>query len=174
MFAQKIHLISQKYHALFRFLFILAGWIAGVGVGLIAFHTNKALFLSLVYGATINTASVFVTLFSIIVPFLITGFCLRRNIWFPVYILAFVEAMSYSACSASIFSLYGPAGWLAQLLLLFAQNASVILLFVLWMNWLQRSMQSARLIYTSVFVSLVCAVVNLFLISPICVSVFSF
>lgn len=171
---QKIHLISQKYHALFPLLFIFAGWIVGAGAGVIAFRANKALFLSLMRGASVNTVSVFGTLVSIIVPFLVTVFCLRRNAWFAVYIIVFVEAMSYSVCSSAIFYLYGSAGWLVQFLLLFSQNASVVLLFVLCFNWLHRSMRSTRFIYASMFAALVCSAVNLFLISPICVSVFTF
>ena len=174
MLAQKVPLFFKKYHDWLGLAYFIAAWIVGCCAGVAIFQANKALCLSLMYGVGTCKVSVVGLLTCTAMPFLATAISCIMGSWIPVYMLAFIKAMSYSVCSASIFGLYGTGGWVAQFLLLFSENASIVLLFALWICLAHRvGNQRSRYIRISLICALLCCIVNVFLISPFCVSVFT-
>lgn len=174
MLAQKVPLFFKKYHDWLGLSYFIAAWIAGSCAGVAIFQANKALCLSLMCSVSTCKVSVIGLLTCMAMPFLVTAISCVIGSWIPVCMLAFIKAMSYSVCSASIFGLYGTGGWVAQFLLLFSENASIILLFALWICLMHRvSNQRSHYIRISLFCALLCCMVNVFLISPFCVSVFT-
>lgn len=115
-----------------RFALLILCWLIGAILGIWIFQLQRVCFVSLMRGAFGSAVSIVGLLSVIILPLSITAFAIIYSKPLILHILCLAKSALYSLCVCAIYFIYGSAGWLAQGLLLFLDNCSIILLWTLW------------------------------------------
>ena len=115
------------------FLLVLF-WILGIVLSFCIFSLQQALFSSLMRSVLSDTVSIVGLFTTVLVPFSATAFAVLYSKPYILYALCFIKSTLYSLSVLTLYSLYGGAGWLVQLILLFAENATLVMLWFLWSN----------------------------------------
>lgn len=108
-------------------------WIVGLLTGIVAAAGAGDSFFSLMRGRDVSPVSI-VGLLITFLPFLFTAFAVYLPA--PVLLIPTVlaKAFLYGFCLFAITLSYGDGAWLVQLLLLFADVGSTVLLMLLWLR----------------------------------------
>lgn len=109
-------------------------WLLGSGLGFWIFASQQTLYSSLMRSAVCCSVSIVGLLVLVIFPFAVTAFVVAFSKLNILYVLCFLKATLYSLNVISVYSACGGGGWLAQLLILFLDNCSLIFLWLLWIN----------------------------------------
>lgn len=152
---------------------LISTWVVGSIVGFLIYNQAGSNYSSLMHGASISAVSIVGLLLSILLPFLLTAFAVFFSCPAIVYFVCLLKAISYGLCSLSVYGLYGRAGWLAQLLIMFTENCTTLSLWVSWLCFLAyRSDKKPYYFGVCFIISAVCGIMDLLVFSPFTASVF--
>ena len=120
------------------FLFCLV-WSLGVFSGLYIISVTPISVLSLFRLFFSSSATLIGLFFAQLIPLLITCVACWLSKSLLIYPVAFIKAFTYSFCSMGIALIFGDAGWLVRLLILFPDFCTVCVLIWFWIRRLTNS-----------------------------------
>ena len=148
-------------------------WLLGIAIGYFCAvvaerHTEIALSSYIADGTSVLRLWI-IHLF----PFILVAFAYRFSQHYVIYFLNLVKSAIYSFCNFYVIFVFGSAGWLVRVLLLFTDTFSVLLLFYFSLGCLyNRSIGKSE--YIAVFFSVaVLCLIDCFSVSPFLLSLFS-
>ena len=117
---------------------LFAAWISGLLLG-IAFTYGTQAFSSLMLGTLDRPLSIVGLGTVFLLPYLLTAVAVWVNRPVMLIPLAFCKAFLFVVCAASVDLIFGNAGCIVRLLLLFSDGASLPVLFRLWLRCMDPS-----------------------------------
>lgn len=155
-----------------RLVFLILCWCFGAAVGTLCFFSAPDLFSSLMRSAAYHTVSIVGVLGVTLFPFLITVMVMRLSREHVVYLVCCIKALLYSLNVLSVYCAFGSAGWLFQFLIMFSENVSMFLLWILWIRYFTSTRKlPAPVVGSFLVIVLLVAVFDLCVVSPFTVSV---
>ena len=159
----KLHRRAAIYDLIFAIVF----WFTGFLLAVCTQQRSKALYISLMRSAMIRSVSIVGLIAVVILPFVITVLISMNYKSIFLQILCLVKGYQFSICALSICSIFGAAGWLGQIVYLFTDTLSCVLL---WWNWIfligGRKVLAKKVLFFTCLLYLLIIILDVYYIAP--------
>ena len=149
-------------------------WICGGFWGCYYAGNAVDVFPPLIHILAVRRASFVGMLVSVFLPLLLTILISHFSLFIFLPILSFVKAFAFSFTTYLVFCTFGSSSWLIQILFLFSDSITVILLFYLWILALRRKKIAFPVLFTFFTIIGVVCTIDCFVISPFLISLLHF
>ncbi len=129
---------SSGHRYSLRFAGVVLAWLCGVLLGISVYNSSRDIFVSLMRRLVVSPMSIVGLLSVFILPVIFVvalGFC--GDSFVPVIMCA-VKGFCFTVACLSCYGAYGSNGWFIQILILFTDNLSVLLLLVMSLAYFVR------------------------------------